>query len=478
MSKRIVPVILAGGSGTRLWPLSREAYPKQFCCLFGERSLLQHTVARANAVSDHAPLIVVTNDHYFFLCKDQLEAMGVHNAHYILEPCLRNTAPAILLAAAYAEQYMDPQATLLVMPSDHHMKNETHFKHVVQHAHRLADRGKLIVFGVTPTSPNTGYGYIEVGEPLEKDVYTVSRFVEKPTREVANTYLAQGDFYWNSGLFLFTAMTYRHALSFYAKDVYAASMAAFRASTPQADFCRVDASFSACRSASIDYEVMERTDNAVMLPLGVYWNDLGCWASVAESGASDESGNVLRGNVCAKDTENCLLSAEARYVMALGVKNQVIVSTPDAVLVADKAYSQAIKHVVSEMKQQADPIATEHHRVYRPWGYYETVSVGEGYRVKRLMVHPGGQLSLQRHRYRSEHWVVVRGEAAVQNGSEVFALCANQSTYIEKNTKHRLSNPGTAPLFVIEVQSGDYVGEDDIERFEDEYGRLVEPMLE
>ncbi len=473
MEKRIVPVILAGGSGTRLWPLSREGYPKQFCCLFGDASLLQQTAERANYVSGGADLIVVTNDKYYFLCKDQLDAMGIKNAHFILEPCSRNTAPAILLAAAYAKEHICSDATLLIMPSDHHLNDYSSFKSVVDSAVSFAEQDKLVVFGVTPTAPKTGYGYIEAGDSLNAESFAVKRFVEKPSYDVAQEYLAQGSFYWNSGMFVFSAQSYLKELERYSNDIYTSSLAAFQSTTVENNYFRVDASFADCRSASIDYEVMEKTDNAVVLPLAVSWNDLGCWSSVAESGEIDDNGNVYRGDVLSRDSQNCFLSSEERRVVAIGVKDQVIVSTPDAVLVADKSYSQDVKKLVEQMKQQSDPVATEHRRVYRPWGFYETLALGPGYHVKRLMVNPGARLSLQLHHHRNEHWVVVKGEAEVVNGEKVFRLYTNQSTYIDKETKHRLSNPTDEPLFVIEVQSGTYLGEDDIERFDDVYGRTV-----
>ncbi len=473
MEAKIIPVILAGGTGSRLWPVSRESFPKQFCSLFNEQSLLQNTIARAKHITEGDDLIVITNENHYFLCKDQLDHLDIGRIHYILEPCARNTAPAIALAAAYAQQYIHSEATLLVMPSDHHLEDHAGFKNMLDQAAPLSAQGKCVTFGVVPTSPKTGYGYIEQGDSLCEGGYKVKRFVEKPSLSVAKSYVASGDFYWNSGMFLFKAETYLNELALHSNDIYLKSLEAFKLGKKQSDFCRVDRSLNECRSASIDYEVMEKTQNAVMIPLDLAWSDLGCWSSLSEIGDSDVNGNVLQGNVIARETANCLISSVEKKVVTIGLQDQIVINTQDAVLVADKAYSQDVKKVVEQMKLVQDPVATEHQRVYRPWGYYEKLSFGPGYQVKHLMIKPGGSMSLQLHHHRSEHWVVVSGQAEVLIDGKVLTLVANQSAYVEKEMKHRLSNKTKEPVSVIEVQNGQYLGEDDIVRFEDVYSDVL-----
>ncbi len=477
METRIIPVLLAGGVGSRLWPVSRESYPKQFCKLFDDTTLLQQTAERAKKVSGESELIIVTNDNYYFICKDQLEKIGITKVHYLLEPCSKNTAPAIALAAKYIYDHIDPDAALLVLPSDHQLKDHDSFKNTVKAAINFANKGKMVVFGVTPTAPKTGYGYIEKGEALDGEGYQVSRFVEKPSLEVAKEYLEHGNFYWNSGMFLFKAKDYLLELQQHADDIYQQSIAAYNATHSDDKFFRISQIFKDCREGSIDYELMEKTKNAVMLPLDISWNDLGCWSSVGESTDADEDGNVCYGDVMVSKSENCLISSEGHRVVAIGIKNQVVVSTPDAILVIDKHYAQDVKAAVQQMKLAKDSVATEHKRIYRPWGFYEQLASGENYQVKHLMISPGASISLQLHHHRSEHWVVVSGEAEVINGEQVLRLQPNQSTYIEKETMHRLSNPGAEPLSVIEVQSGSYLGEDDIIRFDDVYGRSSKDKL-
>lgn len=471
MSGHIIPVVLAGGNGSRLWPVSRESYPKQFCKFIGQRSLLQETVMRAQTLAPNAPCIIITNEQHYFLCKDQLDSIDATHIHYILEPCGKNTATAIAIAALYAQKNIDPHATLLVLPSDHYIHNKDILKDVVTHGLSFVTQGFLAVFGIAPTTPKTGYGYIERGETLDAHAFRVTRFAEKPNKQLAETYLSSGNFYWNSGMFLFQASTYLDELLTHAPDIYEQSNAAFEASSATQEFFRISKLFQACRSSSIDYEVMEKTDKAVVLPLATGWNDLGCWASIAELGESDEHGNICRGNVIANQSHNCFITSDDHRVVAIGMKDHIIISTADAVLVADKTYSQDIKHIVSQMKLDKDSTATEHRRVYRPWGFYERLAAGPGYQVKHLVVNPGASLSLQLHHHRSEHWVIVSGQANIVNGDTVLNLTENQSTYIEKETKHRLSNPGTEPLSIIEVQCGAYISEEDIVRFEDEYNR-------
>ncbi|MBW5802281.1 mannose-1-phosphate guanylyltransferase/mannose-6-phosphate isomerase [Coxiella endosymbiont of Ornithodoros amblus] len=473
MGKRIIPVLLAGGIGSRLWPVSRKSYPKQFCKLFDEFSLLQKTAERAKFVSEDSDLIVVTNDNYYFFCKDQLEAIDLYNVHYVLESCSRNTAPAIALAAQYACEYIHPDSVLLTLPTDHYLNDHAYFKSTVRAAMNFVERNKLVVFGVEPQSPKAGYGYIEKGDAVDEG-FEVKSFIEKPSLSLIKEFLLQGNFFWNSGLFLFKAKDYLNELEKLANDIYIQSTKAFQATQSNLEFFRVNRIFDSCRAGSIDYEVMEKTNRAVILPLRTNWSDLGCWLSVGEMVEGDGAGNVCYGDVMVDKCQNCLISSEGRRVVAIGVKDQVIVSTPDALLVIDKACSQEVKRVVEQMKLQHDVAATEHQRMYRPWGFYEKLAAGADYQVKCLMVNPGSSLSLQLHRYRSEHWVVVSGEAEVVKGKSVFRLHSNQSTFIEKGMKHRLSNPGDEPLLIIEVQSGKYLGEDDIVRLDDTYGRVVE----
>lgn len=476
MEKQIIPVLLAGGIGSRLWPISRESYPKQFCKLFDDLSLLQKTAERARYVSGISDLIVVTNENYYFLCRDQLEAIGFTNVHYILEPYPKNTAPALALAAQYACKYIDPNTTLLVLPSDHYLSDHVAFKSTVETALHLAKQNHLVIFGVKPHSPKTGYGYIEKGDPFATG-FRVSRFIEKPSFQKSKKLISQGGFYWNSGMFLFKAQTYLTELENLANDIFIETQKAFRVAKKQSEFFRVNKNFNSCREGSIDYELMEKTNKAVMLPLCTQWNDLGCWSSVGETGKPDAEGNVQYGNVLMSKCQNCLVSSEGRRVVVIGVKDQVIVSTPDAILVIDKDHAQEVKAAVEQMKLQQDSVATEHRRIYRPWGYYEKLASGVGYQVKYLVVNPRAALSLQLHHCRSEHWVVISGEAEVVNGEDHFRLFPNQSTYIEKETKHRFSNLSDQPLLMIEVQSGDYLGEDDIVRFEDVYGRMNNVLI-
>ena len=475
MKAQVTPVLLAGGAGTRLWPISRQSYPKQFCKLFDDLSLLQKTAERARYISGISDLIVVTHENYYFLCRDQLEAIGFTNVHYILESYPKNTAPALALAAQYAHKYIDigSNTALLVLPSDHYLSDYVSFKSTVEKAFHLAEQNHLVIFGVEPHSPKTGYGYIKKGEPFITG-FRVSRFIEKPSFQTAKNFFSQGGFYWNSGMFLFKAQTYLAELENLANDIFTETQKAFQATKKQSEFFRVSKNFNSCREGSIDYEVMERTTKAVMLPLRTEWNDFGCWSSVGETGKPDAQGNVQYGNVMISKCQNCLVTSESRRVVAIGLKDQVIVSTPDAVLVINKNHAQEVKGAVEQMKLQQDSVATEHRRIHRPWGFYEKLTSGPGYQAKYLVVNPHATLSLQLHHYRSEHWLIMSGEAEVVNGKNRFRLFPNQSTYIEKETKHRLSNPGNQPLLMIEVQSGEYLEEDDIVRFEDVYGRLSE----
>lgn len=470
---QIVPVILAGGVGTRLWPLSREAYPKQFLKLMGQHTLLQDTLLRINKITAVQAPIVVTNNAYYFACLEQLSDIGIKNAHFILEPYGRNTAPAIALAAMHIQALYTEPTLMLVLPADHYIPDADAFMAAVSHAAELAAKNELLTFGIKPTAPKTGYGYIQVQEPVEEGAYVIKQFIEKPALAEAQALLEQGDVYWNSGMFMFSPALFLQELKIHVEAVFDASQQTYQASELKGDFLNINSKvFESCPSISIDYAVMEKTEKALVVPLDTLWNDLGCWASVAQSGQADEQNNVIHGPALAFDTTNCIIHSQGQFVATLGLKNHIIVSTPDAVLVADQSHAQQVKDLVAQLKLLDNELTLNHKKVYRPWGYYESLIKGEHFHVKRVMVAPGAQLSLQLHHHRAEHWVVVDGEATIVNGDKEFHLHANQSTYIPINTKHRLSNCSDKPLHVIEVQSGAYLEEDDIVRFEDVYGRV------
>lgn len=471
MTTTLYPVILAGGSGTRLWPLSRKNYPKQFLTLNGELSLLQQTMKRAqNLVSER--LIIVSNDAHYFLCQDQLNHFN-HPTTYLLEPCVRNTAPAIACAAHYVAQIAGPDAVLLVLPSDHWIADEQLWQEaMITGAEFAAQHHALITFGIHPDSPKTGYGYIEAGLPLTEKVQNVLSFREKPAAEQAKEFIAQGNYFWNSGMFVCRAGTYLDELAEYQPDIYYFCQQAVLKAQHHHDFLRLDLeSFSQCEAESIDYAIMEKTKKAAVIPVSMQWSDLGCWTAVADANQTDQDGNTVTGKVLAQHSSNCLIHSTDILVTAIGVQDQIIVATQDAVLVADKQYSQQVKDLVSSLSKEHHQLTQDHQRVSRPWGYYEILAEGAVFKVKRLMVKPGARLSLQMHQHRAEHWVVVSGTAEVVNDTQTIYLSVNQSTYIAQNTLHRLSNPGNDPLYVIEVQSGSYLGEDDIKRFDDIYAR-------
>jgi mannose-1-phosphate guanylyltransferase/mannose-6-phosphate isomerase len=467
------PVILSGGSGSRLWPMSRRLLPKQFLPLVSERSLLQDTVMRLQGVqSAHAP-IVVSNSEHRFLVAEQLREIEVKPDVQVLEPVGRNTAPAVAVAALHA-QSRQPDACLFVLPSDQLIQDVPTFHAAIATALPLAVGGSLVTFGITPRGPVTGYGYIERGEPIlgSNGSFRVSRFVEKPDQETARRYVSSGRFFWNSGMFVFQARRYLEELQRFRPDVATAATAAWEAGTRDLDFLRLDsAAFKACPADSVDYAVMERTSAAVMVQADIGWSDVGSWAALWETGKKDEKGNVAHGDVDLLDAKGCYVRAESRLVSVLGAMDLVIVETDDAVLVADMARSQEVKEVVDMLDRKARTEHVSHSRVYRPWGYYEGIDAGDRFQVKRIMVKPGEALSLQMHHHRAEHWVVVSGTARVTRGEETKLLSENESTYIPIGTKHRLENPGKTALFLIEVQSGGYLGEDDIVRFEDRYKR-------
>jgi mannose-1-phosphate guanylyltransferase/mannose-6-phosphate isomerase len=461
------PVLLSGGSGTRLWPLSREAYPKQFLPLASERTMVQDTWLRVAPLAATRP-IVVANEEHRFLVAEQLRQIGAPAPHILLEPVGRNTAPAIAAAALQAmAEGADP--ILLVLPSDHVVRDAEGFRRAVEVAMPAAGDGALVTFGIVPDAPETGFGYIhaESGEGLRK----VSRFVEKPDATTAQSYLDDGGYYWNSGMFLFRASRYLEELERFRPDIVAAVRAAFTEARQDGDFVRLDKdAFAASPSDSIDYAVMEKTAHAMVLPVDIGWNDVGSWSALWDVAERDAGGNAHHGDVIAVDTRNSYAYAQ-RLVALVGVDDIVVVETDDAVLVARKDRVQEVKQVVAQLKDGQRSQAVLHREVHRPWGSYDSVDMGQRHQVKRIKVKPGAKLSLQSHAHRAEHWIVVRGVARVTRDNDVFELYENQSTYIPIGAKHRLENPGKEPLELIEVQSGDYLGEDDIVRYSDIYGR-------
>jgi mannose-1-phosphate guanylyltransferase/mannose-6-phosphate isomerase len=464
---KLQPVLLSGGSGTRLWPLSREAYPKQFLALAGEDTMLQATWLRVAPIADAAPIVVAGEDHRF-LVAEQLRQVGAPTPAIVLEPVGRNTAPAIAAAALQAiADGGDP--LLLVLPSDHIVRDAAAFRAAVRDASAAAEAGALVTFGIVPTLPETGFGYIqsEGGQGVRK----VLRFVEKPDAATAQSYLDAGGYYWNSGMFLFRATHYLEELARFRPDILEGTRVAFAAAQRDGDFIRLDRdAFAATPADSIDYAVMERTEAAMVLPVDIGWNDVGSWSALWDVAERDGDGNARHGDVIAVDSRNSYAYAR-RLVALVGVDDIVVVETDDAVLVARKDKVQQVKDVVALLKQEQRSQAALHREVHRPWGSYDSVDAGPRFQVKRIKVKPGAQLSLQSHTRRAEHWIVVSGTARVTRDHDVFELHANQSTYIPIGAKHRLENPGSEVLELIEVQSGDYLGEDDIVRYEDVYGR-------
>lgn len=469
----LVPVILCGGSGTRLWPLSRAQYPKQFIKLMGEHSLFQDSVLRARALKGVNSLLIVGNEAHRFMILDELAELGVGGATLLLEPVGRNTAPALAAAARYVTQSR-ADALLLALPADHHITQSESFAAAVRKGIVAARLGALVVFGVTPTGPHTGYGYIRKGEPFgEQGGYKVAAFKEKPDADTAAAYVRSGDYLWNSGMFLVRADVFLKELAEHAPDIARSAGAAVAVAERDGLFLRLGReAFTACRSESIDYAVMEHTGAGVVVELNAGWSDLGSWASLLEVGRCGANDNVTRGDVMLEDVSGSYVHASGRLVTALGLRDQVVVETPDAVFVAPLQRAQEVKGLVTALQQQGRKEAEFHLRVHRPWGWYESLVQDARMQVKRIQVKPGASLSLQLHHRRAEHWVIVRGEAEVTRGEDVFALRENQSTYIPLETKHRLRNRTDQPLEIIEVQTGSYLGEDDIVRFEDKYGRV------
>ena len=467
----LVPVILSGGAGTRLWPLSRELYPKQLLRLVAERTMLQETVARTEGLPGLAPPIVICNENHRFMVAEQLRELGTAPQAIVLEPQGRNTAPAAAIAALLVSGGADADPVLLVLPADHVITDVPAFQAAVAVGRVAAESGSLVTFGVVPDRAETGYGYIR-RDAGPGPAFSVAKFVEKPDSATARGYVESGEYYWNSGMFMFRASAYLAELGRYAPAMLAACRAALAAAGRDLDFLRLPArEFASCPSDSIDYAVMERTDRAVVVPLAAGWSDVGSWAALADALPRDAEGNVTAGDVLTEDSSGCYLHSTSRLVAAVGLRDHVVVETKDAVLVAPRDRVQDVKELVAELKARGRYETSLHREVYRPWGSYDSIDSGDRFQVKRLIVNPGATLSLQLHHHRAEHWVVVTGTAKVTRGDEVFTLSENESTYIPIGARHRIENPGKIPLHIIEVQSGTYLGEDDIVRFEDRYGR-------
>lgn len=476
----IVPVILAGGSGTRLWPLSRELYPKQLIDIYNENTMLQNTLLRLEKVNDLAAPVVVCNEAHRFMTAEQLRGINIEPHAIILEPCGRNTAPAIALAAEkLLEKGEDP--LMLVLPADHVIENIDPFHEKIMEGRDLAEKGFLITFGIVPVSPETGYGYIKKGPRLHdlSQACTIDSFVEKPDKNRALELVASNQYCWNSGMFMFRASVIVKELALYAPEMLSLCRQVIESGKQDLDFFRIDGKiFEKVKSDSIDYAVMEKTDKGVMIPLDAGWNDLGSFDALWQTGDKDQNANVLKGDVLTQDVKESYIHGESRLVAAVGLEKFVIVETKDAILVSPRDRVQDVKKIVQQLKalNRKEPIT--HRKVYRPWGNYETIDMSQRYQVKRITVKPGAKLSLQKHFHRAEHWTIVSGTALVTRGDEEILLKEDQSTYISLGTLHRLENPGKIPLEMIEVQSGSYLGEDDIVRFEDVYGRKGDQPLE
>ncbi|HTD02217.1 mannose-1-phosphate guanylyltransferase/mannose-6-phosphate isomerase [Undibacterium sp.] len=479
------PVILSGGSGTRLWPLSREKHPKQLLALVGEESMLQATATRMHEFTGDLPvatgMIVVCNEEYRFITAEQLRAVGCVNSTLLLEPAGKNTAPALTLAALSATANRE-DAVLLVMPADHVIADTGGFHRAIQQGLPQAVKGAMVTFGVVPDRPETGYGYIHVGDTLpDSPLRALQAFVEKPTLETAQQYLAGGVHLWNSGIFMMRASVWLAAIRHFNPEMFHACRLAVQQARVDCDFVRIDkTAFQSCPSDSIDYAVMEKLPKAAELgiagcvvPFDAGWSDVGAWDAVWQVSAKDANGNAFKGDVMMEDSRNCLVVSDSRLVACLGLEDVIVVETPDAVLVTNKSNTQNIKRIVSRLRDGNYTQADNHRKVYRPWGHYDSVDSGERFQVKRIVVKPGAQLSMQMHRYRAEHWIVVKGIALVTKGEQLLTLVANQSVYIPLGVKHRLENHGKLDLELIEVQSGSYLGEDDIVRFDDIYGRAL-----
>jgi mannose-1-phosphate guanylyltransferase / mannose-6-phosphate isomerase len=486
--RKILPVILSGGSGTRLWPLSRELYPKQLLPLTCDKTMIQDTILRLEGIADIGSPLVICNESHRFMVAEQLRLINTKASAIVLEPCGRNTAPAVAIAALHAMRNgSDP--VLLVLPADHVIRDAPAFRDAVLKGAGLAEKGNLITFGIVPDKPETGYGYIKKGKQIKiqtkvqveakvkgKDpritAFKVDRFEEKPDLPAAREFVSSGEYLWNSGMFMFRASRFLDELKRFSPDILSACRKSVKGAVQDLDFTRLDAgAFADCRSDSIDYAVMEKTGSAVVIPLDAGWNDIGSWSALWEVLEKDSEGNAVSGDVITHEVRDSFIYAGSRLVSAIGVKDHIIIETADAVLVADKGKAQKVKKIVQHLKANKRNEALLHRRVNRPWGAYECIDCSERFQVKRITVNPGACLSLQRHHHRAEHWIVVKGTARITKGNEVLTVSENESTYIPLGVKHRLENPGKIPLELIEVQSGSYLGEDDIERFDDKYGR-------
>lgn len=468
----IIPVILAGGSGTRLWPMSRQHYPKQLLKLFGDRTMLQQTLLRLNGVPDLAAPIVVCNEEHRFMVAEQLHEIGQNKSSIILEPIARNTAPALALAAIHARTLGD-NPILLVLSADHMIRDITAFQVAVGNAIAAAQAGHLATFGVSPTCPETGYGYIQADVNAGNKSYApVAQFVEKPDLVTAEKYVQEGCYYWNSGMFVFQTEVFLGELQAQSPDVMITAAQAKILAVQDLDFIRVDRdAFAQAPNISIDYALMEKSNNVVCIPLNAGWSDVGDWKSFWDMSEKDFAGNSFIGDSIDINSTNTLVFSQDKLVATLGVNNLMIINTPDAILIADKSQAQQVKGIINQIINLGRTEHLQHREIYRPWGCYDAIDTGDRYQVNRIRVKPGGSLSLQVHHHRAEHWIVVKGTALVQKGDETMLLSENESTYIPVGTKHRLSNPGKIPLEIVEVQSGPYLEDDDVVRYEDSYGR-------
>jgi mannose-1-phosphate guanylyltransferase len=459
----LLPVVMAGGSGTRLWPLSRTLYPKQFLSLSNDLTMLQSTLCRLKKI-EHSPALVICNESHRFIVAEQLRNVGLDHSGILLEPEGRNTAPAVALAALQA-QVLGDDPTLLVLAADHEIRDEDEFLQAIQVARNFAEKGKLVTFGIVPSSPETGYGYIKTGHSLGDNGYKVSAFIEKPELELAKKYITDGRYLWNSGMFMFKASVYIRELKKFRPDIFVACEKSLAASQHDLDFIRVDSdSFSFCPEDSIDYAVMEKTDKAVVVPLDAQWSDVGSWSALWDISAKDKNGNSIRGDILVEEASNSYLYSQNRLVGVVGVKDLVVVETKDAVLVANKNEVQKVKNIVNQLKSRRRPEYLQHREVFRPWGSHDTIAEGQRYQVKHVIVLPGHVTAKQIHYHRTEHWIVVSGTAKVHMEDKTYLVSENESTYIPVGLPHAIENPGKIPLEIIEVRSGVYLEEDDIIR--------------